>query len=110
MSPSDGAAYVLKHGEVVLGELDPYDLEFPWERCRFAAAPAFARYRPLFARELELLALDDRDDAQDAELEQIWQQLAELGLVLESRRSGERLQGFDLHVDGDLAEVRRASK
>ena len=100
--------YLLKHREVVLGELAPYDCDFPWERCRFAAAPAFAAYRPLFARELELLARDDRDEAQDAELDRIWQQLAGLGLVLESQRSGERLQNFDLHVDGELAEFRRA--
>jgi hypothetical protein len=106
--PSDRAVYLLKRGEVVLGELAPYDYDFPWERCRFAATPAFAPYRPLFARESELLALNDRDEVQDAELERIWQQLAGLGLVLEPAPSGERLHNFDLHVDGDLAEFRRA--
>jgi hypothetical protein len=37
-----------------------------------------------------------------------WAQLAGLGLVPESQRTGGRLQNFDLHVDGALAEFRRA--
>jgi len=105
---AEPAKYLLKQGELLLGEMVQFDYDFPWDRCRFTPTAAFARFKPLFDRENELLdtPVDSRDDAHEEESDALAARILGLGLVIECPKTGEVFRDFDLHIRGGDAEFK----
>ncbi|MFF8615412.1 hypothetical protein [Streptomyces sp. NPDC015350] len=80
-------------GEIVVEEGD-----FPWLSGRFAAAPAFAAWKPLFDRELSLMEAEEWDE---------WETVvAEIHDNLRLAAPGGPVAEFLLHIEGDRAWFR----
>ncbi|GAA2215669.1 hypothetical protein GCM10009850_111370 [Nonomuraea monospora] len=87
-------------GDELCGEIVVGDMDMPWMHGTFVAGPAFAKVKPLFDRELELLEQDDDDpEAWEAAYDQVAQAvrlISPRGPVAE----------FLLHIEGDRAWFR----
>jgi hypothetical protein len=92
-----GRTFYLKEGEKVLGQILVEGADQPWFLGTFKPTPAFEAYRPLFAREQELVT----DDSEDCQKE--WENLQEINfslLLLEEVETGEKIENMLLHVQG----------
>ncbi|WP_434391125.1 hypothetical protein [Melittangium boletus] len=101
--------YLLKQRDVLLGELQEFDLDWPWARCHFASTKAFDPLRPLFEREHQLSSeFSDTSDSSsdDDEIEQLLEQIDSLGLTIECPRTGKVFTRFGLHIWGLRAEFK----
>lgn len=87
----------LYRGDDLLGliQLVPELCDFPWYGGLLDPEPAFAPYASLFQQELQLLE-DERMD----EWGQVLAQIEGPGLSLVSLKSGTRVTGFLLHIEG----------
>ncbi|WP_083067424.1 hypothetical protein [Mycobacterium arosiense] len=67
----------LKHDAELIGEIHITGGEFPWPSSTFVALPGFARFKPLFDRELELVD-DLSDDPDPGDAMDSWEQAYDL--------------------------------
>ncbi|MGW3353288.1 hypothetical protein ACWDA3_59230 [Nonomuraea rubra] len=87
-------------GDELCGEIVVDDMDMPWVHGSFVAGPAFAKAKPLFDRELELL---EQDDADPAAWEAAYDQVAEAVSLVSPHGP---VAGFLLHIEGDRAWFR----
>jgi hypothetical protein len=98
--------WLLQHNDLILGDLFPYDWDFPWVYCKFTPTPAFAPYRALFDEEALLSDEADSDDKWQA-WEQLYNEIDALGLQLIPQTADDkRVFNFLLHIDGGEAWFR----
>lgn len=89
----------LYRGDLHLGlvRLAPELCDFPWYGGHFEPTPAFEPFASPFAQELEFLAAERMDEWGDV-LRQIE---SDAGLSLVPVGGGERITGFQFHIDGN---------
>lgn len=87
----------LVHGTILLGILTLKDTDFPWVNCTFVPTPAFATVKPLFDAELTV---------PEAEWDQLYQQIIDLGLQLVNPERDQCIDMFLLHIEGNKASFR----
>ncbi|MHA5050982.1 hypothetical protein [Streptomyces sp. SD15] len=84
----------------VVGEIVIEEADFPWLHGRFVGRPGFAELRPLFDRELALVArIDEAYEEWEAAYEKV---AAAVTLVAPDHPVAD----FLLHIDGDKAWFR----
>lgn len=94
----------LEHDQELLGEIEILDQDFPWLSGRFTAQPAFTRFKPLFDRELQLLAPESDDPAKWHAWESAYDAIAEALTLIDN--AGNPVAEFLLHIEDDQAWFR----
>ncbi|MFJ9041885.1 hypothetical protein ACIRF8_35685 [Streptomyces sp. NPDC102406] len=94
-----GELWRLYKGDVLLGEITIYDMDWPWLHGRFISTDAFTAVKPWFDETLRLLEAEEFGEAFDAAYAPIEEQL-----TLESPTGS--VDQFLLHVQGDRAWFR----
>jgi hypothetical protein len=92
--------WLLKQGDVVLGNLQDCRPDPPWFRCHFTSTAAFEEIRPLFNEVQRLRKADRIEDCMKA-----YEAIDALRLRLESAH-GEIIHCLVLHIDGEKAWFR----
>jgi len=89
----------LKSNHELLGILKVCSIDFPWFICKFEPTRAFAKVKPLFDEELQLI-----DDTQ--KWEQVYNKLVEFELVLIDINNNHTISKFLLHIENNEAWFR----
>jgi hypothetical protein len=92
----------LRKGDVLLGTLVAYDLDFPWFYCHFTPTEAFAPHRAGFDEDLRWLEVGEADEAYYDHYEKI---TADMKLI-RTNSDSHHVKQFLLHIDGDKAWFR----
>jgi hypothetical protein len=95
-------SYRLKQGDILLGTLKPYGLDFPWLNCKFQPTNNYASVKHLFDSELQEL----NNETNSEKWEEQYQKIIGLNLCLESEDGSEKIHEFLLHIEGDEAWFR----
>jgi hypothetical protein len=93
----------LMKDSVILGNLVPFDTDYPWVYCHFTPTPEFLQYKDLFDREWEIL--DQEKSSDDNEWIQAYDQVSHLSLKLIDD-DGKELGAFLIHIYNDEAWYR----
>ncbi|MDX3098113.1 hypothetical protein PV703_24900 [Streptomyces sp. ME01-24h] len=97
---------LLSDGEPV-GVITVEEADFPWLSGRFTPGPAFARVRPLFARELALMQTAMTAPAEEDEPWAAWEAAyEEVRRTVTLHSPSGPVAEFLLHVEGDQAWFR----
>ena len=96
--------FELREGDVLVGTLYEYSLDFPWVLCRFEPTPAFADLENLFAEETSLLKAEKWEESQTVYNE------IERRVKLINPDDPSMIEAFVLHIDGDEAWFRYRRK
>jgi hypothetical protein len=96
--PGTGEVWRLLRQDELIGEIVIEQGDFPWLSGRFAPAPAFAAWKPLFDRELALMEEENWDE---------WEAVAaEIHDNLLLVAPGGPVAEFLLHIEDDQAWFR----
>lgn len=96
--------FELRAGDVLLGTLHEYSLDFPYVLCTFEPTPAFAELEPLFAEEMALLKAEKWEESQTVYNE------IERRVKLIDPDDPSMIESFVLHIDGTEAWFRYRKK
>lgn len=94
----------LRHGEFLVGTLRETDYDFPWINCTFEPTPAFEEFRSIFVRRLRSVESEEFDVADEM------YDVIENRLQLIDLEDADRIGKFLLHIEGDAAWFRYATK
>lgn len=94
-------AWNLFKEDEILGTLTLLYVDQPFFHCSFEPTQIYQCYKPLFDSEIALL---EEDDMEAWEVE--YSKIDELGLLLKPKGSGEIINDFLLHIEGDTAWFR----
>lgn len=96
--------FELWEGDVLVGNLYEYSLDFPWVLCRFEPTDTFGDLRELFDREMSLLKAEKWDESQSVYNE------IERRVKLIDPGDPSMIESFVLHIDGNEAWFRYRKK
>ena len=96
--------YELREGDVLVGRLHEYSLDFPWVLCKFEPTAEFGDLKELFAEEMSLLKAENWHESQQVYFE------IERRVKLIYPEDPSMIESFVLHIDGNEAWFRYRKK